>query len=352
MNALASSWAQVVQSSVPSSVRRDAPARMTRGRALAKGGKVHQLDVSPGLALADVHDSEIYRVSVRIREFSLKEWDKFVNVLVGELAQVAALFEGEVPAALIERLQASGVRLIPRPDELEGDCDCADHVYPCAHLAAVHHLLAEAIAADPFQLLAMRGRPRDVVLGSLRKAWGGDGGLRRGTPIDVRGEDIYHSPVALEATGFELRPADRPAAGLRALGPLPGDAELVRVLTPLYEAGAKAALAMLLGDVDDVVEVAGPVAPTLASVMAPSPSPKSGVRVPTIDALLAKAVDTKPLGERLVDIIAEKDGLTTSELAALVSASVTEVRTELTGLAAHGILVHAGPARATRWWLG
>jgi uncharacterized Zn finger protein len=39
---------------------------------------------------------------------------------------------------------------------------------PCKHLAAVFYVLAERFDADPFQILALRGRDREELLDELR----------------------------------------------------------------------------------------------------------------------------------------------------------------------------------------
>jgi uncharacterized Zn finger protein len=47
-------------------------------------------------------------------------------------------------------------------------CNCPDWGVPCKHLAAVCYVLAEAFDADPFAMLAWRGKGRDDLLTALR----------------------------------------------------------------------------------------------------------------------------------------------------------------------------------------
>ncbi len=47
-------------------------------------------------------------------------------------------------------------------------CNCPDWGVPCKHLAAVCYVLAEAFDADPFAMLAWRGKGRDDLLAALR----------------------------------------------------------------------------------------------------------------------------------------------------------------------------------------
>jgi uncharacterized Zn finger protein len=51
-------------------------------------------------------------------------------------------------------------------------CNCPDWGVPCKHLAAVCYVLAEAFDADPFAMLAWRGKGRDDLLATLRGSAG------------------------------------------------------------------------------------------------------------------------------------------------------------------------------------
>lgn len=53
------------------------------------------------------------------------------------------------------------------------DCSCPDVEVPCKHLAASLYLLAESLDADPFAVLALRGRSRDELLANLAARRGG-----------------------------------------------------------------------------------------------------------------------------------------------------------------------------------
>jgi uncharacterized Zn finger protein len=65
--------------------------------------------------------------------------------------------------------EAVGLALFPASTrDLAMDCSCPDHAVPCKHLAAVFYVLAERFDADPFQILALRGRDRETLLEDLR----------------------------------------------------------------------------------------------------------------------------------------------------------------------------------------
>ena len=58
-------------------------------------------------------------------------------------------------------------------------CSCPDWEVPCKHLAAVCYVLAEAFDADPFGMLAWRGKGREDLLAALRRLTGGGPAPRR-----------------------------------------------------------------------------------------------------------------------------------------------------------------------------
>jgi uncharacterized Zn finger protein len=333
-----------------SALERSHGPRLSKGRNLARNGRVRGLWFSPGLASAQVVADEHYTVSMRFRVFTDDEWARIVAVLLDNLLHIAALLEGQLPLALIEQLEAHGIALLPSLDEIEGDCDCDDYMKPCAHMAAVHNVLAEAIDGEPFLLFTIRGRPRTQLLAEMRKAWG-DTSIS--SPISVEEEPPetdeagwFASPEPLPAFDFRFHEAEKVAAGLRALGPPPGDADLHRALDPLYEAGAAAALEMALRDAapderiaDDAPEVVRErVRNFRRSVQRPAARGSSG--------------GGSDLTEAIVDALAECECAKSKELANRVDADILDVRRELLELEKLGIVFRTGQTRGTRWWLG
>jgi uncharacterized Zn finger protein len=76
---------------------------------------------------------------------------------------------GELPSSIEAVFAAAGLSLFPTSArDLALDCTCPDHAVPCKHLAAVCYVLAERFDADPFQILALRGRDRPTLLTDLR----------------------------------------------------------------------------------------------------------------------------------------------------------------------------------------
>ena len=116
-----------------------------------------------------------------------------------------------------------GLTLFPASArDLAMDCSCPDVAVPCKHLAAVFYVLAERFDADPFEILALRGRDRETLLAELRArraAAAGAGGRRRRRAARRAG------PVLRRARA----PAPGPSAGALAGPPTPPDALLDQV---------------------------------------------------------------------------------------------------------------------------
>ena len=146
------------------------PNRLSRGRGYARRGTVDALEITPGLVRADVQGSrpQPYQVTVRVREFDAGEWDRVLDAIAAELGHTAALLDGELPPGVADDIAATGLDILPGAGEVQPRCSCPDWADPCKHAAAVCYLVADALDADPFALLRLRGRERDEVLAGLR----------------------------------------------------------------------------------------------------------------------------------------------------------------------------------------
>lgn len=320
--------------------------RIVRGRTLARGGRVRELEVAPGTALGEVKDAQTHRPTLRVRTFEEAEWGAVVDVLRSRLDLLGSLVEGQLEPPLLELFAAHGVPLLPRPDEIDGDCDCGDWAVPCPHVAALHHVVGEALEGEPFLVFTMRGRPRDQLLSDLRRAWGDVGGPPVGPsgPTDepLRDADVFRAPERLPALRFrfDARSTGR-RPGMLELGPLAGDDDLLRALGPLYDAASAHAVEVALGG-----DEAGDRRPvtrrrsTQAPVSGPPPAPER----PPADT---GEVD---LGEKLVDALADReDPVTAAALAAELGVARARVEEELATLERLGLVFAAEPGT---WQLG
>ena len=146
------------------------PNRLPRGRTYARTGAVGELAVRAGEIVAAVQGSRAkpYRVTVRVRTYSEKEWDRTLTALASRVGHLAALLDGEMPPAVIDDLAAAKIDLLPVAGEVQPRCSCPDWADPCKHSAAVCYLVADTLDADPFLLFLMRGRDRETLLAGLR----------------------------------------------------------------------------------------------------------------------------------------------------------------------------------------
>lgn len=146
------------------------PNRLPRGRTYARSGAVGQLTLAPGEIVADVQGSRRapYRVRVRVRPFSDAQWGRLLDALAAEIGHTAALLDAELPPEIADDLRSVGLDLLPGAGELQPRCSCPDWADPCKHAAAVCYLVADALDADPFGVLLLRGLGRDEVLAALR----------------------------------------------------------------------------------------------------------------------------------------------------------------------------------------
>ena len=150
--------------------------RMTRGRAYARKGQVIWLKISPGVVTASVQgsDPKPYAVAIGLKPFPEMIWAKVEIALAEQALFSAKLLSGEMPPGIEKVFADAGAPLFPRAvKELGMRCSCPDAAVPCKHIAATFYLLAEAFDADPFQILAWRGRDREALLGRLRHLRGG-----------------------------------------------------------------------------------------------------------------------------------------------------------------------------------
>jgi uncharacterized Zn finger protein len=165
--------------------------RLTRGRTYARAGQIISLDVDAGGAVAEVQGSRPrpYKVRIGIPAFGKAEWGAVAQALADDASYAAALLNGEMPREIEAVFEAVGLTLFPASTrDLAMDCSCPDFAVPCKHLAAVFYVLAERFDADPFEILALRGRGREALLEDLRSrraAAGPAGGPADGVaPLD------------------------------------------------------------------------------------------------------------------------------------------------------------------------
>jgi uncharacterized Zn finger protein len=174
------------------------PAQFQQGRRYARSGQVRSLSISSSLVtgLVGDDDGETYRARIAVRAFSAADWHRIERALAGEAIHAAKLLAGELPEDLGEILAGFGLSLFPEQlSDIALECSCPSWQKPCGHLAATCYVLAESFDADPFGILAWRGRGREELLDSLRS-------LRVSAIGHVKGAGPSQRPQPPEVSGF------------------------------------------------------------------------------------------------------------------------------------------------------
>jgi uncharacterized Zn finger protein len=147
------------------------PAVFQQGRRYARAGQVRSLRISTSLATGLVVDDngETYRARIAVRAFSAADWRRIERALAAEAIHAARLLAGDLPEDLDSLLAGYGLSLFPGElTDIALECSCPAWHKPCAHLTATCYALAESFDADPFGILAWRGRGRTELLDNLR----------------------------------------------------------------------------------------------------------------------------------------------------------------------------------------
>ena len=145
--------------------------RLQRGRSYARRGQVIEFSLASGQVNARVQGSrpQPYRVSISVRPLTGAQWRAVESRLASQALFRARLLAGDMPPEIEQVFADCGTPLFPgSAGDLRMDCNCPDWGVPCKHLAAVCYVLAEAFDADPFAMLAWRGKGREELLAELR----------------------------------------------------------------------------------------------------------------------------------------------------------------------------------------
>jgi uncharacterized Zn finger protein len=206
--------------------------RLQRGRSYARRGQVLEFELTTGKVTARVQGSrpQPYKVAITVLPLTVAQWRQVESRLAAQALFRARLLAGEMPAEIEQVFADAGTPLFPRSArDLDMRCNCPDWEVPCKHLAAVCYVLAEAFDADPFAMLAWRGKSRETLLTALRGQVAGTSagrgpsvarpGATAGSPALAALADVTAPPLAESLADFWSPGVSQ--ARLRALPPSP-----------------------------------------------------------------------------------------------------------------------------------
>lgn len=187
--------------------------RLSRGRTYARQGRTEDLIITPGAVGAFVQGTadDPYEVTLAVRPFRDDEWDAVLDAISAKAGHAAALLDGELDPGVVADAASVEVDLLPRARDLRTACSCPDEYDPCKHAAAVCYLLAEALDADPFVLLLLRGRRRNEVLDAVRAR-------RSGGAVESEPDEVVVAGIDA-AAAWARTPGELPSVPLVAHGP-------------------------------------------------------------------------------------------------------------------------------------
>lgn len=244
---------------------------LQRGRSLLRRGSLRELTVQPGsirVALEDP-DRGLCQVEIALPVLQDEAWKRILDALSGQALFVAQLLAGELPEAVDEHFQAEAASLLPTTaEELEAACSCcATWELPCKHVNAALYAVGQTLDEDPWALFRLRGRNRQQVLQSLRRArsagaepttslagpqageepadFQGLGHDVAGPPLSGQIDEFWGKGRKLDRLHHTIAPPQIRLAILRRLGPPPFEQDSLDVydaLARIYEAVSQAAL--------------------------------------------------------------------------------------------------------------
>jgi uncharacterized Zn finger protein len=252
------------------------PARLQRGRSYARSGQVLNIDIQSGRVEARVQGSrpQPYKVWIKVKALSEKEWDKVADAMAAQAIFAAKLLAGQMPQNIEEAFTAARVSLFPTSEaDLETDCSCPDWANPCKHIAAVYYLLGEQFDADPFLIFRLRGMNKAEITSLLR--------LRRATsetepgapsapktrgktktrrqapakePLEKSMDQFWDGAESLDDFRVTIQAAEVNAAPVKRLGApgfWHGKDDFTTLLSRAYEAVTEASVVIALGVQDN-----------------------------------------------------------------------------------------------------
>lgn len=146
---------------------------LDRGRNYAMSEWRLELELAPGVASTDARAGRrvVYEAKLEVPVLTEDEVTTIVGVIAGSTSATAALLDGDLDLALLKSCSKAGVELLP--STVKALCNCRHQGAVCRHVGAIVYLLGDAIEADPFELLRVRGIERNALVKAVSAERGG-----------------------------------------------------------------------------------------------------------------------------------------------------------------------------------
>jgi uncharacterized Zn finger protein len=130
--------------------------RLPRGRTYLRNGSVIDLKIGAGEATAQVMGSSLYRIKVKISEVAGAHWQSIARDCARSIDTLVELLQGQLSAAVMERITRPGIGLFPSPKEISFSCSCPDSAAMCKHIAATLYGIGARLDVEPQLLFGLR----------------------------------------------------------------------------------------------------------------------------------------------------------------------------------------------------
>jgi uncharacterized Zn finger protein len=134
----------------------DYASRLPRGRSYVRNGLVVDLQIDQGRVTALVSGSDVYSVTITIKETTKARWQAICADCSGGIDSVVELLQGRLSKGVMERICRQGTGLFPQPSEIRFVCTCPDHASMCKHVAAVFYGVGARLDRKPELLFRLR----------------------------------------------------------------------------------------------------------------------------------------------------------------------------------------------------
>jgi uncharacterized Zn finger protein len=135
----------------------DYESRLPRGRTYVRNGSVCHLEINTGKVVAMVMGSDLYHITITIKELQKEKWEKVKKSCTGKIGSLIELLQGKLSAGVMEIVTNDSEGLFPDPKEMRFRCDCPDWARMCKHIAAVIYGVGARLDEQPELLFVLRG---------------------------------------------------------------------------------------------------------------------------------------------------------------------------------------------------